>query len=298
MKQKIKLKTKPTTDNPPRMRPARWLLFSMMVFVLPACSMKLMYNNLDRFIRWQVSDYVDLNAEQKKYLNQQVTEILYWHRKNHLPLYSDYFMTLSQQVTDGVSEQNIHAMMDQFFAWGEEIEYRALPMTTQMLASLTDEQVAVLPERLAASNDEWAEEEMEGELEDLQTQWAEDFTDVLERFTGRLQPEQKQYIVRRAAAYQPERVMWAEYRARWQKDLLALLPHRQQSRFADDFRQLVEARESYYGPEFTRINKANEKLGVETASHVLSNLSERQSQRFSDTLKSWGEDFAELAAQG
>ena len=276
----------------------RWILLLCLLASVPACSLKLMYNNLDRFIRWQVSDYVDLNAEQKRFLNKQVTEVLYWHRKNHLPLYSDYFITLSQQVTDEVTPESIRSMMAQFFVWGEEIESHALPVATAMLASLTDAQVAALPERLQASNLEFAEDEMEGSLAEQQARWAEEFADAMQRFTGRLDEQQKAYIARRAGSYQPERVMWAEYRQRWQQDMLLLLDERKQSTFAEDFKQLVHARESYYGETFAAINKANEQLGLETASYVLSNLSEKQNQRFSQTLREWGEDFAELASQG
>lgn len=275
----------------------RGLMMGLLLLSVPACSMKLMYNNLDRFIRWQVNDYVDLNPEQKRFLNEQVTEVLYWHRKNHLPQYSEYFLTLSQQVTDEISPEGIRLLMDQFMVWGEEIESRSLPVVITMLASLTDEQVAALPERLTASNEEFAEAELEGTVEDWQAQWAEDFTDVVERFTGRLDDKQKAYISRRSAAYQPERVMWAEYRARWQKDMLVLLERRQQAQFAQEFRNLVAAREDYYGPVFALVNKENEQLGVETASHVFSNLTERQTRRFSETLRQWGEDFAELSEQ-
>ncbi len=264
---------------------------------LSACSLKMMYNNADRFVRWQVNDYVELNAEQKKFLNTQIKDVLDWHRNQHLPLYSEYFLTLSQQVTDEVSPERVKDIIDQFILWGEEIELRSMPAAIGMLASLTDEQIAALPERLAEDNRKFAEDEMDKPLGDIQSQWAGDFTDALERFTGRLDRGQRDYIVKQADGYQPERVLWIEYRQRWQKDLLKLLEKRREQQFAEEFRKLVGARESYYGSEFTRVSKDNQKLGVNMAAHVLSNLTPKQSQRFSDTLREWGEDFAELAAQ-
>ncbi|MEM9621878.1 MAG: DUF6279 family lipoprotein [Pseudomonadota bacterium] len=275
----------------------RWLLLAAMVVLLPACSLKMMYNNADRFIRWQINDYVDLNPEQRTFLNTQISATLEWHRQNHLPLYSAYFLNLSAQVEDGLTPNKIRQLIDQFMVWGEEIEYQTMPVVIEFLTSMTDEQVAALPERLAEGNREFAEDELEGDLADHQAQWATDFTDVIARFTGRLSDDQKAYIERRATAYQPERLLWIAYRERWQEDLLVLLEAREEPGFADAFRQLVGDREKYYGPEFTRVSKENEALGIEMTAYVFSNLSERQTRRFSATLQEWGEDFAELAEQ-
>jgi len=41
----------------------------MVVFVMlwatSACSLKMAYNNMDRLVRWQMSDYLDLDAQQR-----------------------------------------------------------------------------------------------------------------------------------------------------------------------------------------------------------------------------------------
>jgi len=274
-----------------------WAMFGLLLASVPAGSVNMMYNNVDRFIRWQISDYVDLNAEQKAFLNEQISATLYWHRKNHLPLYSEYFINLSKQVEDDVTPNKIRQMMEQLFVWGEEIEQQALPVAIELMISMTDEQVAALPQRFVAGNQEFAEAELEGDLQDHQAAWAEGFADALARFTGRLSNTQKDYIERRSGAYQPERVMWVAYRERWQEDLLELLQERQSEQFADEFRLLVKNREHYYGAEFAKVSKDNEQLGIEVSAYVLSNLSEKQAQRFSQTLREWGEDFAELAEQ-
>jgi len=279
------------------MRLTRFAVLLVVLGMCSACSVKFAYNNVDRLVRWQVGDYFDLDAEQKAYLQTQVQALLAWHRVNHLPQYAQYLDGLAIQLSDGVSETQIAGIFDQFLVWGYEIEDKAMPTTVQLLASLSDEQVEALPDKLEKSNLEISEDELGLNLAQIQTGWADDFEDVMERFTGRLDREQRAYIDRRASTYVPERVLWAEYRRRWQVDLLALLERRQHDEFAQQFRALSKAREDYYGKEYTSISEQNIALGREIAAHVLSNLSDKQSARFTQSLQDLAEDFQELAAQ-
>ena len=265
---------------------------------LSACSIKFAYNNVDRLVRWQMSDYLDLNEAQRDYLQAELKTLMAWHRTQHLPQYAALMYELADQWSDGVTEAQIDALFVQMFAWGDEIEERGMPLAIDILTSMTDEQVAALPRKLEKSNLEWSEDERDKPLEKIQSQWAKEFEDVLERFTGRLIQPQRDYLQRRAGAYQPERVLWAEYRRRWQADLLKLLEKRaDEAQFAVQFRALVAAREDYYGEEFTRVSDENTLLGQEIAAYLLSNLTEKQAERFADSLRELAEDFEELSAQ-
>ena len=277
-------------------RTIRTLLLGVMILLLSGCSIKFAYNNLDRFVRWQVDDYLDLDRAQKTLLQEQLTELLYWHRKNHLPLYADYLQMLSLRVGDGVDIVLIDAMFEQLTLWGEEVQARALPGAIELLAGLSDEQVAGLPERMEESNEELAEPELDVELQDAQQLWAEDFEDAVERFTGRLDRAQKDYILRRADAYQPERVKWAEYRRRWQSEFMDLLAKRDQRElFAAGIEDLITDPEQFQDDELLKISAHNRQLTKEVASHILSNLSDKQADRFSDNLLKLSEDLRELS---
>lgn len=262
------------------------------------CSVKMAYNNLDRLMLWQVDEFVDLDAVQKAYLRAEIDTLLRWHRHQHLPMYADYVRELSVSLTDVVSEQTLAEIFETFLGWGEALEARSMPIAIEVLASLSDEQVAGLPEAFAQSNEDLLEEEIEGDLADHQENWAEDFEDALERFTGRLDREQRAYIDRRASAYEPERALWVAYRERWQAELLALLREgRSKPDFAARFTALVDTQESYYGDELNRVFDANFALGREIAAHILSSLNEKQSQRMVERLLELAEDFDELARQ-
>lgn len=268
----------------------------LLALLVGGCSVKFAYNNADRLLRWQVSEYVDLDREQKALLSARLDEFMTWHRRTQLPEYADQMYLWSQQLTDQVTPDQIAGIFEQMMLWGERMEDRGLPIAAEIMAGLSDDQVARLAPRLELSNVEIAEPEFGVTEEEAQQSWAREFEDAMERFTGRLDIRQRNYIQRRAGAYQPERVLWAEYRRRWQADLLSLLDQRHSDEFAAAFSELSRAREDYYGEQYTRVSEENIELSREVAAYVLSNLSQRQSDRLQDSLTKLADDFAELAA--
>ena len=271
------------------------LLLLVATFLLTGCSVKLAYNNMDRLIRWGVSDYVDLSSAQKDVLQQELDTLHEWHRRTHLPQYAALSQRMARQLPDGVSMANVDELFSQFEIWSGEVEAEFTPLVIQIMVSLSDEQIADLPAKLEKSNKELAEPEQDKPLRDVQLLWAEEFADGLKNFMGRLNAEQRAYLERRSLEYQPERVLWADYRQRFQADLLSLLEARSAPEFADNYRGLVASRESYYGVELTQVFASNQRLNKEVTAHVLSNLSDKQAQKFVDALTDLGEDFLELS---
>ncbi len=274
------------------------MLIAVILLGASGCSVKFAYNNLDRLVRWGVSDYVDLNSAQKEVLQREIEQFQRWHRKAHLPLYAQYTRNLALQLSDGVTPAQIESMFTQFELWGGEVEANLSPLIIEIMTSLTDEQVAQLPANLARSNAEFAESEQGKELGEAQELWASEFADGLKNFSGRLTQSQRAYLQRRSLEYIPERVLWADYRARFQQELLDLLDQRSHGEaFGRAYRELIAKRESYYGDELTAVFANNQRLNQEAAAYVLSNLTEKQSERFVEALTELGEDFAELASE-
>ena len=90
--------------------------------LMSGCSIKMAYNNMDRLIRWGVSDYVDLNRAQKDTLNREIRKFQYWHRVNHLPEYAAYMEVLATTMTDTVSVAQMQGIFDQVTSWADEVE--------------------------------------------------------------------------------------------------------------------------------------------------------------------------------
>jgi hypothetical protein len=258
----------------------------------------MMYNNADRFARWAVNDYIHMNDEQEAYFDAQVDAIHYWHRTNELPLYADYLDALPGNLDDGVSDGDVQGIFDELYSWWEALEAKSRPMVIELLLSLSDEQVAGLPERLAEDNEKFSEDETEKPLEEIQAEWAKGYVDTLSRFSGRLTSEQKDYLKAQSVRYVPQFELWSEYRQRWQSDLLRLLNEQREKpeQFEEGFVRLTETRENYYGEELKAIFDENEALAREVTVWLLNNLTAKQRERFDTRVGEVATTFRELAA--
>ena len=89
---------------------SRWFkhIAALLIFTLAlgACSrVGLAYRNLDVIIPWSLSDYLDMNGEQKDWFNERLKDHLSWHCTTQLPGYLDWLdrlqtMVETNQVTD------------------------------------------------------------------------------------------------------------------------------------------------------------------------------------------------------
>lgn len=263
------------------------------------CSVKMMYNNADRFARWAVNDYIQMDDAQEAYFSAEVDAIHYWHRTSELPLYADYLDSLPAAFDEEISEHDVQEVFDTFYGWWEVFERKGLPFVTEMILSLSDEQVARLPERLEEDNERFAEDELGKPLDEVQAEWRKQYVDTMSRFSGRLTKEQKAYLDAQSVRYVPQFELWADYRARWQADLMDLLRSKRQDPevFTEAFVAIAENRESYYGEELAAVFDANEKLAREVTAWLINNLTGKQRERLYERIGELADTFRELAAE-
>jgi len=271
-------------------------LLLVLVLVSSGCSVKLAYNSLDRLTRWWANDYINMDDQQRAYFDAAMDELLYWHRTDQLPLYAGFLDAVEVSLSDGTDEQELQSMINTMLGWGDEIQDKGVPIATELLASLSDEQVALLSRRLEESNMEWEEPEAGKTLEEARAGWAKEFMDRFSRLSGRLNGEQRAYVNAQSVRYIPEMELWADYRRRWQADLLALLKQRDDlDFFGRGFARLAEQREAYYGDELTAVFDSNIELNLELSVWLINNLTSRQQKRFLQRLDDLARDFRELA---
>lgn len=266
--------------------------------LLTGCTVSATYNNLDRLARWQIADYVDFDDRQDAYFRAELDRVLYWHRVSELPVYAKRLDQLALEINQEFTEPALAAMIQDVRTWAERIEAEAMSMTIELMLSLSDAQVAELPARLEKANAEFAEDELDIELSEVRENWADSMVDGAKYFMGSLTREQRDYVQTQSLRYQPEQVMWVEYRRRWQAALLeALAGRRETSAFEARYRQLIKERESFWSPEFTRVSKSNDAVRRDVTLMLLKTANDQQRERMAERLSGFSEDFRELAAE-
>ena len=276
----------------------RWILGGVSFLLLTGCTVSATYNNLDRLARWQIADYVDFDDRQDAYFRAELDRVLYWHRVSELPVYAERLDELAREINQEFTEPTLEAMIQDVRTWAERIEAEAMSMTIELMLSLTDAQVAELPARLEKANAEFVEEELDIDLSEVRENWADSRVDGAKYFMGSLTREQRDYVQAQSLRYQPEQVMWVEYRRRWQAALLeALAGRRKATAFETRYRQLVKERESFWSPEFTGVSKSNDALRRDVTLMLLRTANDQQRERMTERLSGFSEDFRELTAE-
>ena len=135
-------------------------------------------------------------------------------------------------------------------------------------------------------------------MDDAQEGWRDEVADIFSQFVGRLSSAQRKYLASQSVRYLPERVLWVEYRRRWQGDLMLLLEEREDAaRFGERFVQLAGSREAYYGEELTYIFDHNEELSREVGRWLLNHMTDAQRERLFERLLEFAMVFRELAVE-
>ena len=134
---------------------SRWLIrFAALIIlslVLGACSrVGLAYRNLDVIIPWTLSDYLDMNGEQKGWFNERLKEHLSWHCTTQLPGYLDWLdrlqtMVQTNQVTDAALQTRTQEAKAAIAQTAREIT----PSAIELLKGLDDKQVAEMNDAFA-----------------------------------------------------------------------------------------------------------------------------------------------------
>ena len=83
-----------------RDRTTKFCLIVLGCLLISSCSLRWSYNFLDWLVAWEVDEYVSLDPQQKKQLNNNVAQFHQWHRQTQLPLYAEFLKQLESQLLD------------------------------------------------------------------------------------------------------------------------------------------------------------------------------------------------------
>ncbi len=219
---------------------------------LAACSrIDLAYRNLDRLVPWSLSDYLDMNREQRALLDDRLREHLAWHCKTQLPGYLDWLdrlrgMVAAGQVTDQALQQSTHDVREAIGRVTEEIT----PSATELLRGMSDDQVAKMREAFREDISERQKQYVDTPLPKQIARRSERMEKRLTPWFGELTAVQKQRIQTWSQALGDQNREWIANRAHWQQQLLLAMNQRNDSSFEPRLTTLLQRKESLWTPEY------------------------------------------------
>lgn len=219
---------------------------------LAACSrIDLAYRNLDRLVPWSLSDYLDMNREQRALLDDRLREHLAWHCKTQLPGYLDWLDRLRElvaddQVTDQALQQSTREVREAIGRVAEEIT----PSATELLRGMSDDQVAQMREAFRDDISERQKQYVDMPLPKQMARRSERMEKRLTPWFGELTAVQKQRIQTWSQALGDQNREWIANRAHWQQQLLLAMNQRNDSSFEPRLATLLQRKESLWTPEY------------------------------------------------
>ncbi|MBJ7371899.1 hypothetical protein DMX03_06415 [Pseudomonas koreensis] len=279
---------------------SRWFkqIAALLIFTLAlgACSrVGLAYRNLDVIIPWSLSDYVDMNGEQKDWFNDRLKEHLSWHCTTQLPGYLDWLdrlqaMVESNQVTDAALQERTAEAKQAIAETAREIT----PSAIELLQGLDDKQVAEMNDAFAKDLRKRQQEFVKPPLAQQIKERGERMEKRLNDWLGPLSDTQKQRVVAWTNALGDQNTQWIANRAHWQQQFSAAVAQRQSAEFPQRIETLLVNRERLWTADYRKAYANTEAQARSLFVDLMAESTPQQRERLLKKIEGVRKDFNDL----
>ena len=279
---------------------SRWLKHIAVVLTvtlaLGACSrVGLAYRNLDVIIPWTLSDYLDMNGEQKSWLDERLKEHLSWHCTTQLPGYLDWLdrlqtMIATNQVTDAALQARAQEAEQAIAETAREIA----PSAIELLQGLDDKQVAEMNDAFAKDRRKRQAEYLKPTLDQQIKERSARMEKRLNDWLGPLSNTQQQRVTTWSRALGDQNTQWLANRVHWQKQFSAAVAQRQSPQFPQRIETLLINRESLWTPAYRKAFANTEAQARSLFVDLMAASTPSQRERLLQKIEGVRKDFSDL----
>lgn len=279
---------------------SRWLyhlsLTLILSLALTACNrVDLAYRNLDVIIPWTLNDYLDMNSEQKDWLDQRLQQHLSWHCSTQLPGYLDWLDRLQQMVANNqVDDAALQARTAEARQAITVSARQITPSAVQLLQGMSDQQVSEMNQAFAKDLRERQDKYLKPPLAQQVKQRAERMDKRLRDWLGALNQTQEQRVVAWSTALGEQNQQWIANRAHWQSQFSAAMAQRQAPDFGKRIETLLVDRESLWTPAYRQAFSDTEAQARNLIVDLMADSSADQRQRVLQKIDKLRSNFESL----
>jgi hypothetical protein len=263
---------------------------------LGACSrVGLAYRNLDVIIPWTLSDYLDMNGEQKGWFNERLKEHLSWHCTTQLPGYLDWLDRLQAMVeTHQVTDEALQARTQEAEQAIAQTAREITPSAIELLQGLDDQQVAQMNDAFAKDQRKRQEEYLKPSLDQQIKERGVRMVKRLNDWLGPLSPTQQQRVVAWSNALGDQNQQWIANRAHWQKQFSAAVAQRHSPEFPQRIETLLVNRERLWTADYRQAYANTEAQARGLLVDLMVESTPAQRQRLLKKIDGVRKDFTDL----
>lgn len=272
------------------------IMLTVVLFLLPACTIRLIYDHLDWIIPWYVDDYISLDDFQETLLEKQLKEQLYWHRTSQLPRYAEMLRNLKAAIERGITRSDLDQTHNTLRGYWQDMVRRLSPDIARLLATASDEQIEELLQNLEKRNKAFRERYIDLSKEELRQKKVDRFKRFLRFAMGSLTEEQEKIL--EEWSYELEEIAQERlvYIKIWQANFRLMLKERKnESAFAVALRDALFFNRSDWPEAFREKAIHNRELTKTTFLKLFESLTDDQRGRLFDRMINLAQDFEEMS---
>ena len=115
----------------------------ILVLFLGGCSsITFIYNQFDNLFPWYLESYVDLDRDQKQYLDELLTPFFQWHRVEEMPKYAQIIGSLERAIDNEIDIESLALITDNVEESWFRLEDQMIVWIIPLARELSDEQIA------------------------------------------------------------------------------------------------------------------------------------------------------------
>lgn len=275
----------------------RWPVLLALLALLAGCSgTRVVYNQLDWLVTWQVKKYFELDQAQEQDLRERVARQLAWHRETQLPRYAALSEDLGAALAGDPGPQYFAERFAEVQVFWVDFMSHAVPDAAAVLATLSDAQVEQLFGNIEENNRELAEE-YSGDTATIRREQRERaIIRSVSRLTGRLSSAQQALVRDYSGRMHDLSQDWLERRRDWQDEFRAALDVCDNTiELERRLGPLLVDPDRNDPPEYRALVEDNQQVVFEMLAALSAGLTPRQRERFRKRLLNFARDFRLLA---
>lgn len=288
-----------------RMRPARStsaalprvLALAFLALALAACSTatRVAYSNAPVALAWVVDDWFDLQDGQGDWVKERVLRLQAWHRASELPEYEKLLQDTAARAATRLDAGDARRIHRELRALWQRLARQAIPDAADFLLMLQPAQVAHLERRFAEDNAKLLRERAKGTPQEREEARVKRFASVIDDWTGRLTPAQRELVRAHVAAIPDLTEDWMADRRQRQAETLALARARpaREAMIAGLARIVLES-DAWRRPEYAAKLRARDEQVFALIGALDATLTPEQRARLQRRLVNYAADVAYL----
>lgn len=203
----------------------RCLLACLLVAAGACSNLQIGYNLGDTAALYYLDGYLDLSDRQEQQVSADLNNLFAWHRQNELPAYAGELGKTQQMLQAPLTVAKLNEVNDFMRDALQRLALKSVPMLSQLILSLTPQQVVYLRKELDESNTLWREDQLAGSPAEQRDQRYERMLEQFEQWLGPLDAQQ-QATLRVANEQSPvDQQFWYAERLIRQQEILALIDY-------------------------------------------------------------------------